>query len=513
MSTDFAITRCLPDVPGCSTPTKWRTMLREPTKTPRDGWRLDIPAVSSTVCADLQRRVEGGFMKAHNEVDGHPWFAAGLVCISTPDTPSLADHPSNALALLAAIYELCVLTVSPTDWLYSGSIASDGTVLPASHPIQLALEAKRQGVPLVLEKSSAKIATAVYSEVYGVANATDLHELMANGPAKRFLYQVQPRTLESVALQDYADLSYVIGQPKAKTAMEIAVAGGHPLALIGPPGCGKSLMASCLPGIAPPLTAAEKLEVALVWHASGRLAGDQLPSTRPLRSIDNNTSKAALLGGGTDVIHPGEVSLAHGGYLYIDEMLLMSRAVLEALRTPMQSGIVQISRVGFKVEFPSRFTLIAAANPCPCAHWSEEDPSKCRCSKPDREKYQAKLSGAVMDRIHIITHLKQPNALDTLDEETPREASAMVKLRVLAATEVQYARQGRLNAMLGARDLPDLRARLFPTALPTLRAADLSLRGLTNILKLSQTIADLAGSDRIELGHVTMAMEYSQKHL
>ena len=509
MGTDFVSIRCLPDVPGGCPPIVWRSSMWQANRRLKNGWNLDIACLPAAVKHDLQRRVEHGAMHIYRR--GEPYEISNMVCLATPDVPNQAGHTSNALALLASTIEALSWGVGDRQWLYSGSFGADGTLLPISNPIQLALEAKKLDCWLVVERSSAEIVKAVWPKVYGLDTACDLWDLIHKSDTRN--WEVTPRTLAEVDLQSLPDMGDVIGQQAAKTALEIAVAGRHPLLMLGSPGAGKSLLASCIPGISPPLTDEEKIEVAQVWQAAGKLEADQLPHCRPIRMIDNNITKPALLGGGSDQVYPGEVSLAHRGVLYIDEMLTMTRSTLEALRSPMQDGSISISRTGWKAQFPADFQLVASANPCPCSYWDEDDPSKCTCTKTAREHYQAKLSGAVFDRIHIVTHLKRPNAVDTFLSDDVGESSSAVAERVASATKIQYDRQGKLNGSLSAADLPGLRQRVKPEALGLARERDLSMRGLTNVIKLGLTISDIRNGDMVEVDDIKTALWYSQKSL
>ena len=305
----------------------------------------------------------------------------------------------------------------------------------------------------------------------------------------------------------YPDLAEVKGQAQAKRALEVAAAGGHSLLMSGPPGAGKSMLAQRLPGLLPPMTPAEALESAAVHSLAGSFKLAQW-NQRPFRAPHHSASSAALVGGG-GTPRPGEISLAHNGTLFLDELPEFQRGVLEALREPLETGQINIARAARRAEFPARFQLVAAMNPCPCG-WLGHPSAKCRCTPDQVARYRGKLSGPLLDRIDLMLDVPAVAEAD-LSARGDGESSATVQARVAAARAVQLERQGKPNALLGPDEVdrharPDAAgAQLLKQAMARLA---LTARAYHRILKVARSIADLAGIEQISSAHVAEAIHY-----
>lgn len=412
-----------------------------------------------------------------------------------------------AIGLLAASGQLPEPALRDVEFL--GELSLSGALRPIAGALPAAIAAGEAGRTLVVPEANAGEASS--AQAARVLGARTLAQVVAHLKGERMLLPASPDPASAPPPRAHgADIADVVGQAQGKRALEIAAAGAHPLRFIGPPGCGKTLLASCLPGLMPPLLAHEALELAVVRSVASpwREAGGW-PRERPFRAPAHGASAAALVGGGT-IPRPGELSLAHHGVLFLDELPEWDRRALEALREPLESGEVQVARTAMTVGFPARALLATAMNPCPCG-WAGDPSGRCACPSDAIARYQARVSGPLLDRIDLHVTLARVPPRDLVHASPTNETSAIVRQRVVAARERQQQRQGRPNAHLGAADLgllppPDPQARALLE-----RAAErlvLSARAMHRVLRVARTVADLAAEERVHAVHLAEALAF-----
>jgi magnesium chelatase family protein len=387
---------------------------------------------------------------------------------------------------------------------FYGELSLSGELRPVRGALLAAVAAARADLAIVVPPQNAREAGLVSN--CRVAVASHLLEVAAHATGSKALAFTRGST-PAAAAESYSDLNEVRGQEHAKRALEIAAAGEHSLLMIGPPGSGKSMLAQRLPGLLPPLTESEALEVAAVRSVAGLKLKPSGWRMRPYRSPHHTASPIALVGGGAQP-RPGEISLAHHGVLFLDELPEFDRRALEVLREPLESGVITVSRAARHAEFPASFQFIAAMNPCPCGYLGDAQ-GKCRCTAERIDRYRARLSGPLLDRLDL--HIEVPRvASETLRRESQHiESSAAVAKRVLRARELQHARQGAANARLNNREI-ERYCRPTNKALALLERASatlgLSARAYHRVLKVGRTIADLADLELIDTPQISEAM-------